>query len=141
MGFLAVLSPASVHPAGSRQSLVSLENTYSHACVHTLLLSVLPFFLNPVLSCGIKDALNSLICDFSLKGGEVVKESCFKHLCHYSPASNPTVFTKFTPCSLHWSLKLMFTNARETCILLIDLQTLPFNFWREVSPFRHAHLI
>ena len=92
-------------------------------CVHTLLLSVLPFFLNSVLSgiCGIKDTLNSLICDFSLKGGEVVKESCFKHLCCCSPASNPTVFTKFTPRSLNWSLKLMFTNAREMCILLIHL--------------------
>lgn len=74
-------------------------------------------FLNSVLSYGSKDALNSLICGFSLKGGEVVKESCFKHLCHYSPASNPTVFTKFTPRSLNWSLKLMFINAREMCTL------------------------
>lgn len=141
-GILSCSLPLCVHPAGFQQSLVCLENTYSHACVHTLLLSVLPF-LNSVLSCicGIKDTLNSLICDFFLKGGEVVKESCFKHLCRYPPASNRSVFTKFTPYSLNWSLKLMFTNAREMCILLIGLQTQPFNFWREVSPCRPARLI
>lgn len=72
-------SPRPVHPAGSRQSLVSLENTYhTHARRRTPALCPFPSSWNSVLSYGSKDALNSLICGFSPQGWGGCKRKLFQ---------------------------------------------------------------
>lgn len=115
LSHLSSLSPPSWLPP----LLVSPENTYSHARMHTLLLSVLPFLLE-LCALTYMDSRGVWILWSVTSSSRICKDGavkeCFKLLWVYIPLGDSVGAVKFLPHSLNRALKLMDTGAEERCV-------------------------